>query len=577
MPRIEWSRRTSEETESMVSMFLCREFPSAYRVRPARGDGGIDVCIPSETDPNHYTVYQVKYFATNLTSTQWAQINKSHSRLRTYASERGWVIDQWYLTMPLDPTPGNLVKLTELQETGDFPCEWRGLSHADGWAAKYQDIVDYYLHDGRERLAEDLARFSAIAHLPMAAPTDDEYANLAPADVLDGLTQLRESLNIRDPHFEYDIAISGSVPPVPDNFAPSTVALNTRQIGDSWVTFTVHARCAESLNERPVESHMTLVVTPESDEHRELKEFIEYGRPFTLPIEARDLSITMPGGLGMTDGSGSVRLLPAPSPEDSDQGHQRRMRVITPDDQELASVIVNFTPLVTNQNRTGGSNRGRDESGVLEVEIMSTLTPPYMMRQRFTRGPINGRFPDEVEQAVAFVANCHPPNRISVEAVRGAHRAAVQECPTDADFGVQKTFLTYLRNLQVIQEHTSEEIRIPEELDDAHLADVHHVAQLLRREPARGTWSPFSITVHDGSNIVEDEERPYIIDARLEVSIGDVSVDLGLQRMLLESARIEDIVRDDSGEPVAVTLTPGESNTAQFVWHGPTSIGQRDG
>lgn len=578
MARVEWTRRTTEETESVVSMFLCREFPSAYRVRPARGDGGIDVCVPSATEPNHYTVYQVKYFALNLTSNQWSQIKKSHKRLRTYASERGWVIDKWYLTLPLDPTPGNLVKLTKLQETGGFPCEWRGLSHVDGWAGKYQDIVDYYLHGGRDRLLEELARFSAVAHLPMAAPSTDEFATLAPADVLDGLSQLRKSLNTRDPHFEYDIAISGSVPPVPDVFPPNAVALNVRQIGDSWVTFTVLARCEESLNERPVDSHMTLVAAPGSDEHRELTEFIEYGRPFTIPIEARDMTVNMPGGLGMADGSGSVRLLPA-TPADDAPGHQLRMRIIDPDDRELANVVVHFEPLVTNHDRTGGSNRGRDRTGVLEIETMSTFNPPTMTK-RIHRGPVAGLFPDEVEQAVAFVANHHPPNRISVESVRGAPRVVIEECPPledDTDVpATNKVLLAYLHDLKLIQQYTTIELRIPGNPDNSHILDVHYVAELLRREPTRGKWSQFAITLRDDSVLV-DEERPYVIETALEVSIGANLIDLGRQRVILERARLVDIARDESDRAISATLVPGETNTFHAAWHGPGSIGQHVG
>ena len=73
MTRVEWTRTEPGDIEQVVSMLLCRENPSAVRVRASRGDGGIDVLAPAENGAG-VAVYQVKSFSSNLTASQKAQV-----------------------------------------------------------------------------------------------------------------------------------------------------------------------------------------------------------------------------------------------------------------------------------------------------------------------------------------------------------------------------------------------------------------------------------------------------------------------------------------------------------------------
>ena len=112
MSRLPWTRYDGDDIEAVVSLFVCREFPDAFRVRPSRGDGGIDVCVP--VSPGHVEIYQVKKFADNLDTSQKTQIVESHKRIQDYARTRNWAIDKWHLTLPLDPTPENTQWFEEL-------------------------------------------------------------------------------------------------------------------------------------------------------------------------------------------------------------------------------------------------------------------------------------------------------------------------------------------------------------------------------------------------------------------------------------------------------------------------------
>src|SRR4030081_837324 len=104
MARVEWSRQAPEDVELVVAILLCRENPSATRVRPSLGDGGIDVLVPVT---GGYDVYQVKYFSQALTSGQKRQIVNSFRRIVEYAPQHGLILKEWHLTVPLDPTNEN--------------------------------------------------------------------------------------------------------------------------------------------------------------------------------------------------------------------------------------------------------------------------------------------------------------------------------------------------------------------------------------------------------------------------------------------------------------------------------------
>jgi len=83
-------------------------------VRPSRGDGGVDVLVPNPDKAGKADVYQIKKFAENLTSSQKGQIERSYRRLMTQIADAKIAVANWYLLMPLDPTPPDLIWFGEL-------------------------------------------------------------------------------------------------------------------------------------------------------------------------------------------------------------------------------------------------------------------------------------------------------------------------------------------------------------------------------------------------------------------------------------------------------------------------------
>ena len=97
MGRVEWSRLPGEEIETVIAIMLCREYPNANRPKPARGDGGIDLLVPSA---NGAAIYQIKGFTGNLTSTQKRHIKESWEALAKYSAANSLKISEWNLVIP---------------------------------------------------------------------------------------------------------------------------------------------------------------------------------------------------------------------------------------------------------------------------------------------------------------------------------------------------------------------------------------------------------------------------------------------------------------------------------------------
>lgn len=77
---IPWVTMSGDEIETVVAVCLCKQFPDAQRIRPSRGDGGIDVRVDNEDGT--IDVYQIKKFAVNLGSSEKRQIIESWRRVK---------------------------------------------------------------------------------------------------------------------------------------------------------------------------------------------------------------------------------------------------------------------------------------------------------------------------------------------------------------------------------------------------------------------------------------------------------------------------------------------------------------
>lgn len=286
--RIPWTRYSGEDVESVLATLISLEERDAIKIRPSRGDGGIDLIV--YLDAETVNVYQIKKFAENLKSSQKAQIENSWKELFTTTADLHVKINSWHLVMPLDPTNENLRWAKELVEPSGTKFIWDGLSRVDGWASKHPEVIDYYFSNGKEEVSEYAAKLLSLANLPDCSD---------PAILENRLRDLCSNLDKLDPYYAYSVHVLSEYDKR-DDLCPRVPGVVMSQI---LVTPGKGRIAVDVIEKTPIASMLhpmtfALKITAGTDDEKEqAKNFIEYGMPFTsLPAEVIDQSYQLPVG-----------------------------------------------------------------------------------------------------------------------------------------------------------------------------------------------------------------------------------------------------------------------------------------
>ncbi|MBV6703427.1 hypothetical protein KV557_41225 [Kitasatospora aureofaciens] len=133
---------------------------------------------------------------------------------------------------------------------------WRGLNFVDGLAATYPQVIDYYLHGGRERVESAVSDLTKLLRLHTTSAHDAEV--LEAADATATLTALAERVNAEDPHYSYDLMITHD-PVDMENLDQHRLAVVVQQqTARFWVTIAVRARFEDAEAVRPRRYEWTL-------------------------------------------------------------------------------------------------------------------------------------------------------------------------------------------------------------------------------------------------------------------------------------------------------------------------------
>ena len=519
MARVEWSRRSGDEVESVIAIMLCREYPHARRIRPASGDDGIDVLVPVA---GGIEVYQVKKHALNLTGGQKGKIKNSFKRISEYSAASGRNVVAWHLTLPLNPTPGNEVWFQELTSDAPFTCDWRGLDFVDGFASKYQDVIDYYLRDGKDRLVatlRDLAEASGFLTSP------DPDATMQPADARAGLAAVHQTLNSIDPHFRYDFSVD-STPPDLTEF-PDVVFAETAGQDDCYVTYRVYARYDEALNDRPITVSVRIAESSDEEFKSALEDFYQFGAPLTTPPDVVEFSSDAPGGLL---GHARGRLTVGPTQEQSIPNRRYRMRVLNPEGEPLAQCVMDgYPPTVGLAGRgTMSISREINECFEFQCRIESGVSASRAnVNFVFKLLGVEGKAAAEVVSTVRLIGSLTSVNGLQFGAEFGPFESSVVEIPGGVEPLVTHGFVEYVASLARLQELTSSTLRVPQLADvtQDELDAVLMAGQLLDGKTVPVNCSPMR-AVWNGQPIDGDPHSVFLMMPYSVVANGIV-IDVG--------------------------------------------------
>lgn len=493
---VPWSLLAPEQTERIAAVLLGRKHPRAIRVRPSRGDGGID--LRDRTGDGHDDIYQIKSFATPLTDSRKRQIKES---LDAVSDNAAVVIRDWYLVVPLNPSAAELDWFQNATASRPFAAYWFGLDRLESLAAEFPDVVDYYVGDGRRRVEQSIEQLRALAGI---VPGGNSQL-IAPADTTSPLAALYRTLNRDDPHFRYEFEVGAQPPPVQSlTDRRGLIGSFTYGEADVAVTHHVYGKYANATDDRPVPLTFT-VCRDQMDEAvtEEWDRALRYGTPVRLPPGVVTvLNFGLPGGLEGGGGSEGSLWMSAASANAS-HGYPLRLRVEGPDGEPLAEAVLQMDPVTRGLLRAGVRAHGRDVHSTFELEILTDLSDdgtPSNVNVRFTMLDLTGRSPAALRTGVHFLEALHEPNRLAFAPEYGPIAGEPEPLPV-SHAPVTDELVTLVDALADLQERAAADLRMPDlkVLTERSYREILRAAQLVRGETLRETWDEHSLTMQQAA------------------------------------------------------------------------------
>ena len=516
MTPVSWATIPPDLTEQLIGVMLCRQRPRAVRVRASQGDGGIDVMV--RVEDGRTDIYQVKYFATPLDDSRKGQIRNS---LRRIIDNTAVVVRNWYLTLPLNPSNAERSWFEHATRNAPFNCQWFGLDQVEGLAAAYPDVIDYYLHDGRDRLERLISDLRSLAGL--MRPATDQLVE--PADLTEPLHALYRSLNRDDPHYRYEFEVGIPRPMEELAARPGLVASVSAGTGDVAVTHHVYARYEMATQDAPIAlsfqvNEEDLDTTSEEAWQRALR----FGTPAELTV--RNLSSGLPGGLGGSIELAEMRIGPAANPATGP--YRLRLGILDPDGLLLADALIEMEPVT--QGLIGGTRaNGTEQGGSFHFEVL--IAPPddptRNISLRFS--PMNpaGKAPAALERGTRFLSEAHQPNRLAFGPEFGPLLDNPVELP-QSEPPVSPAFAELIDALAVLQNNVLAGLVVPEleTLQPESRWQILRAAALVRGETVRDTWSEQEIDINTIAEI-PDGPVQLAIQGNYPITLGEQVVDIG--------------------------------------------------
>lgn len=514
-----WERYSGDEIEAVVAIMLLREFPHGRRIRPSQGDGGVDVLVPHGA--RRWEVYQVKGFTTALSSSHKRQIGNSWRRLRKFTDDRNIEVAAWHVVRPIDPTHEDDAWLQELTRNSGIPSDWTGLATIDGWAARYPDVTDYYLHGGRDEVLEQARLFLQAAQVDQSL---ESGRLVEPIRAVQGLLSWSRALNSIDPHFRYYMHTMATpangefvVPPPTPGLLMSMMISD----GDDAARLDVIARYDEATKDRPAPL-LRVRLQPETGAEREaLEDFLAYGISLTN-MPAQVTSVELPVGDDLREAVARVSLWPT-----ADNAKPRRVDLAITHDQ-----MITVMPLMLQAPTRGGdgSNRwawsGADSTGLVSIELRHD--PTGLNSLRILASDISGRLPRDVVSAFAPLMSMRTGAELEFRVPDGPFmlKFALQEDAVDVDQVRHR--LDVAEDLLTLQGRIPQQVLVPEvpTITEHDLQSWHDAAILLRGGTVQRIWASLGMTRHRTGDLLMP--RQIRVTRPLTITIGRQEWILGL-------------------------------------------------
>jgi hypothetical protein len=515
-------------------------------MRPSQGDGGIDVITPQECAPP--IVDQIKSFASGaLTAGRKRQITDSLASVRTELSDE---VGEWNLVLPMDHTREQRRWFATLD--APFEKNWRGLTYLEGLVAKYPEVVDYYVHGGRERLAQhasDLLRLDRL-HIDLLTGREVDIPAVTAA-----LAAASEAINRMDPHYRYEFRIGAAQPGGPPNPEGWVFSHASELQSGTIVSIDIFARFEQATELRPIPINVTLQPqTPE--EEAAAQAFFDYGDEVELSADVQ-MPEGLPGGLPDLSGPGRIRFVqhqPSNRPD-------IELQVIDETNATAATLPVRVTS--SGQGRAGLRFVAIDDSGAVQVDGRTTTAP---LRASFNYSIQLDRLEGQPVRAclevVRFTTALRQPNRLALAFQHGGVFATSEPISGATFAGDGVALLALLTDLSTLQQCSPVPLRWGSDEAAERQREIRECAALLRGKEVEGTWTDFQAEMLPaGRSAIGaiDEPGTVMFERDLGFEIFGQQVALGTERLVLESV-VPSIAETRPDGSFRTVFKPGTSN-----------------
>lgn len=556
MARVEWTRLEGNDVEAVTAMLVNREQPSSVRITPSIGDGGVDILDPGAGGDGADDVYQVKKYTKPPTSRQKAEVKDS---LKALAADERWAdlrLGTWHLVTPWDPTPEAYNWLRSLAKKYKFRAVWHGLTYVEQLAAKYPDVIDYYLHGGASRIA---AAYQAVMALDRV---DRDLGALEVPEIVERIQNALPTLDT-DPHYRYELRFGEGQPaPVPQRPGLVMTTITGRGQAGPWAAVDVIARCAASTAVRPITISGRFVLDGDDSFVDALNDFHAFGTPFTSPDGVYEGEIHAPGGLGGRFVGGRVTSFAATG--DLGDNPDLHLEALDPDGVVLASVDV--VRVERSEGVAGVRVVLQEINGVFTLEDRYNLKEGTGSRN-ISFGGFSGAPAAAAHAGLRFLTQCKPPNvgRLSVRHTppeRGVLDPNLGFVWSDDAAEHLDKMVALMEDLVTIQAHTSAVVRVPavDELTMRQVSQWRFAANILRGEAVTRTYPEGHGLVIELAEDLPDSELvgSVTISVPLSVEVGSETLDLGRVGVALDKPTLLQRIPQDNGV-VHVFTTPDRS------------------
>lgn len=483
----------------MIGCYFGIEFPKSIRIRPGRGDGGVDILVP--VGERLIDVYQLKHHPNKI---NWSHVEDSLARVSTGSWNRD-SIRNWHLVIPHQPTQGNLEKLRSFSEALSFGTCFFGEDKLAGFAARHPEVADYYLGDGQAQLKRTIRDWGAV----FDRMAESESPRIEDAE--DRLIKIVEALRSQDPHFHYKVEV-GPIDPIVKTphelFAGShsqALGLSTATIGEHEITCQVIPRYPAALEDGCDRLEVRFLLTPAA--HGKVREVIEMGGK---PVELSRDDITSFDGpdVGRRTTSIPARLLFYP-PQDTRSAFLRLV-VSNLGERPLA---IRFNRTLLSGGTAGSTSTWTSPGGVISLKVVYRQGDSYKLTIK--QNIVPGARIVDCASDLGLLWALRKDAEISLANEAGPISPLAETFSLIDDF-IDRTTVALLDALRVVQDHTRTGVIIPESFDSEGFLDILKAAALLEWLPTSVDLTGMSIESPD----VDTSDSPISISFGFKGKIG---------------------------------------------------------